>query len=85
MSLQHGKKFWVFPRVIEGKTHDDGVRWYCPECDNLVHEATLRLARIDEDLHEVMDGFWDGPESGRTCDKCGYVIQRAPEFQLTEA
>ena len=54
-----------FPRVGDGKTYDDGLRWYCPECDNLVHEAKLRLASIDKDLHEVMDGFWDGPEEGR--------------------
>lgn len=72
-----------FPRVIDGKVHDDALRWYCPECDNLVHEASFRLAHIDQDLHEAMDNFWNGPESGRTCSKCGHVITRAPEFQMT--
>lgn len=71
-----------FPRVVDGKTYDDGLRWYCPECDTLVHEASFRLAHIDEDLHRVMDEFWEGPERGRTCQNCGYVIQRAPEFSL---
>ena len=71
-----------FPRVVEGKTCDDGLRWYCPECDTLVHEASFRLAHIDEDLHKVMDEFWGGAEAGRTCSKCGYVITRAPEFSL---
>ncbi len=73
-----------FPRVVDGTTYDDGLRWYCPECDHLVHEASLRLARIDVDLHKAMDGFWDGPEEGRKCSKCGYVITRAPEFTFPE-
>lgn len=74
-----------FPRVVDGKTHEDGLRWYCEECDTLVHEASFRLAHIDEDLHKVMDGFWGGPESGRTCPKCATVIQRAGEFTLADA
>ncbi len=74
-----------FPRVVDGKTENDGLRWYCPECDTLVHEASFRLAHIDQDLHRIMDAFWGGPENGRTCENCGYVITRAPEFQLTEA
>ena len=73
-----------FPRVIDGKAHDDGLRWYCPECDTLVHEASFRLKHIDKDLHEVMDNFWNGPEAGRTCNNCGYVITRAPEFTFPE-
>ena len=72
-----------FPRVIDGKTHEDGLRWYCDDCDTLVHEASFRLASIDEDLHRVMDNFWNGPESGRTCKKCGRVIVRAGHFDLS--
>jgi len=71
-----------FPRVIDGKTYDDGLRWYCERCDALVHEASFRLAHIDEDLHKVMDDFWNGPVQGRTCPECGEVIERAPEFQM---
>jgi 3-hydroxyanthranilate 3,4-dioxygenase len=71
-----------FPRVVDGKTCDDGLRWYCPQCDNLVYEASFRLAHIDADLHKVMEDFWEGPEARRTCSKCGYLITRAPEFDL---
>ncbi|MEZ6243228.1 MAG: 3-hydroxyanthranilate 3,4-dioxygenase [Phycisphaerales bacterium] len=73
-----------FPRVIDGKTLDDGLRWYCPECDHLVHEAHFRLTHIDKDLHKVMDDFWNGPEDRRTCKNCGYTITRAPEFTFPE-
>ncbi len=72
-----------FPRRnAKGETLDDGLRWYCPECDALVHEASFRLEHIDRDLHRVMDDFWNGPESRRACRQCGAVIQRAGEFNL---
>ena len=74
-----------FPRTHNSEdVLDDGLRWYCPECDHLVHEASFRLKHIDKDLHEVMDNFWNGPEAGRTCKNCGYVITRAPEFTFPE-
>ena len=74
-----------FPRVIDGKTEDDGLRWYCKECDTLVHEDKFRLAHIDVDLHKAMDGFWGGPVEGRTCKGCGNIIERAGEFSLANA
>jgi len=60
----------------------DALRWYCPECDHLVHEARWRLKKIDEDLKIIMHDFWDGPAARRTCAKCGYVIQRAGAIAL---
>jgi len=73
-----------FPRTHNSdEVLDDGLRWYCEECDTLVHEAKFRLASIDEDLHEAMDNFWNGPEAGRTCPNCKVVIERAGEFNLS--
>jgi 3-hydroxyanthranilate 3,4-dioxygenase len=72
-----------FPRRNEkGETLDDGLRWHCGKCDALVHEAAFRLEHIDRDLHRIMDQFWNGPASVRTCRKCGAVVQRAGEFIL---
>jgi len=68
-----------FPRP-EGT--EDKLQWYCPECDRLVHEASWRLKKIDEDLKVIMENFWEGPEGRRTCDHCGAVVQRAGEFTL---
>ena len=48
-----------FPRP-EGSV--DGLRWYCNNDTHLVHEAEFRLEHIDQDLHRVMDEFWNGPE-----------------------
>lgn len=60
----------------------DGLRWYCPKCDELVHEARWQLKKIDEDLKIIMEDFWGGPEDRRTCRACGHVIQRAGEITL---
>lgn len=68
-----------FPRP-EGQL--DGLRWYCPKCDELVHEARWQLKKIDEDLKIIMNDFWDGPSERRTCRACGHVIERAGAIQL---
>jgi 3-hydroxyanthranilate 3,4-dioxygenase len=67
-----------FPRGEQ----DDKLQWYCPNCDALVHEASWRLKKIDEDLKVIMEDFWGGPEERRTCGKCGTVIQRAVEYEM---
>lgn len=63
----------------------DRLRWYCNNDEHLVHEAEFRLKHIDEDLHDVMDGFWNGPESVRTCQVCNSVVERAGEFAIADA
>lgn len=68
-----------FPRP---KGQLDGLRWYCPSCDALVHEARWQLKKIDEDLKIIMEDFWGGPEERRTCKGCGTVIQRAGAIEL---
>ncbi len=74
-----------FPRGVdaEGLPQQDGLRWYCPKCDALVHEAKWVLKRIDEDLKIIMHDFWDGPVERRTCRGCGHVIERAGAIALS--
>ena len=71
-----------FPRP---KGTVDKLVWYCPDDIHLVHEAEFRLEHIDEDLHRVMDEFWNGPEEIRTCKETGKVIQRAGQFKIEDA
>ncbi len=69
-----------FPRP-EGQL--DGLRWYCPTCDHLVHEALWQLKKIDEDLKIIMEDFWGGPVDRRTCKNCGHVIERAGAIKVS--
>jgi 3-hydroxyanthranilate 3,4-dioxygenase len=73
-----------FPRGVDAQGHpqQDALRWYCPACDSLVHEARWVLKKIDEDLKIIMEGFWGGPEERRTCRQCGTVIQRGGAIEL---
>jgi 3-hydroxyanthranilate 3,4-dioxygenase len=60
----------------------DGLRWYCPKCDHLVHEALWQLKKIDEDLKIIMEDFWGGAAERRTCKNCSHVIERAGAIQV---
>jgi 3-hydroxyanthranilate 3,4-dioxygenase len=73
-----------FPRGVDalGQPQKDGLRWYCPKCDGLVHEATWVLRKIDEDLKIIMEDFWGGPAERRTCKGCGHVIERAGAIEI---
>ena len=70
-----------FPRPAGQK---DQLRWYCPKCDELVHTAEWQLKKIDEDLKVIMEDFWGGPASRRTCRACGTIIERAGAIALQE-
>ena len=71
-----------FPRPAGTK---DALRWYCPDDIHLVHEAEFRMKHIDQDLHDIMDQFWNGPAAIRTCRETGKVIERAGQFDLSMA
>ena len=71
-----------FPRPEGTK---DQLRWYCPDDIHLVHQAEFRMKHIDQDLHEIMDNFWNGPEEIRTCKETGKVVERAGQFSLEMA
>jgi 3-hydroxyanthranilate 3,4-dioxygenase len=43
------------------------------------------MKHIDQDLHEIMDNFWNGPEEIRTCKETGKVVERAGQFSLEMA
>lgn len=73
-----------FPRGndAEGNPQKDGLQWYCPKCDTLVHDARFVMKKIDVDLAVVMNDFWDGPADRRTCKACGTVIVRAGAIEI---
>lgn len=74
--------------VVEYKRPEgemDSLRFYCEHCHHLVYEEHWNLANIDNDLKRIMENFWGGPESVRTCEKCRKVIQPAKEARLPTA
>ena len=61
--------------VIE-RVREPGVlekfRWYCANCNAIVHEVELQVNDIVADLPPVFKAFYDSEEA-RTCPKCGTV------------
>lgn len=62
--------------VIEHKRPagaDDGLRWYCESCGDILHEAHFPLTDIVGQLKAAIEGFM-ADEAARTCKKCGAVM-----------
>ena len=59
----------VIERVREEGTLEK-FRWYCGECNAVVHEVELQVRDIVKDLPPVFTAFYESEEA-RTCPKCG--------------
>ena len=59
----------VIERVREEGTLEK-FRWYCENCNAVVHEVELQVRDIVQDLPPVFTAFYED-EQARTCDKCG--------------
>jgi 3-hydroxyanthranilate 3,4-dioxygenase len=71
----------AFLLVIERKRHPgeiDRFQWFCPECDNFLHEEEFVVSDYALDpVSKAYANFFESEEF-RTCDKCGHVMP-APE------
>ncbi len=64
--------------VIEHKRpegEDDGLRWYCEECGEVLHEEWFYLTDIVEQLKEAIQAFW-ADDDARTCENCGAYLEQ---------
>jgi len=53
---------------------DDHLRWYCPSCGNLLHDARFHLVDLGTQLKPLIEGFYGNREL-RTCKKCQHVFE----------
>ena len=61
----------VIERVREPGTLEK-FRWYCANCNGIVHEVELQVTDIVADLPPVFKAFYES-EDARTCPQCGTV------------
>lgn len=63
--------------VIERKRNhldvEDGLLWFCDNCNHKLHEVRFPLNDIEKDFLGHFKTFY-GSEELRTCDKCGEVM-----------
>ena len=63
--------------VIERQRREgevDGLRWYCDQCQNVLHETFFPLTDIVLQLKEAIEHFY-ATDALRTCSQCGHVAQ----------
>lgn len=68
--------------VIERKrepTHQDGLLWYCDNCNNKLHDTYFHLTNIEKDFLPRFREFFNSEEL-RTCDNCGEIMETDPRF-----
>jgi 3-hydroxyanthranilate 3,4-dioxygenase len=62
--------------VIERRRMEDeqdGLQWYCDQCNHLLYEEFFQLKNIEKDFPAVFARFFES-EQNRTCDACGHVM-----------
>jgi 3-hydroxyanthranilate 3,4-dioxygenase len=63
--------------VIERKRKEgenDGLLWFCDNCNNKLYEEYFFLRSIENDFQPVFKKFYASEEL-RTCDKCATVME----------
>jgi len=66
--------------VVEVKRRPDqteALQWFCERCDALLHEITMHVADIEQQLKSAIEQF-DASVDLRTCRKCGHVQPDKP-------
>jgi len=68
--------------VIELKREDsrqDGLLWFCDNCNQKVHESYFHLTNIEKDFLPRFKEFYSSQEK-RTCPNCGDTMEADPRF-----
>ena len=63
--------------VIEVKreTLEDGLQWYCENCEELLHEVRIPVSDIELQLKNLLNGFFED-KNLCTCKNCGSIMQK---------
>ena len=52
----------------------DHLRWYCENCDAVLHDASFQLEDLSKQLKPVIENYY-ADETMRTCKSCGTVME----------
>jgi len=58
----------------------DGLLWFCENCNNKLYEEYFPLTNIETDFQSVFERFYTSHDY-RTCDKCGTVMEAPAKYQ----
>jgi 3-hydroxyanthranilate 3,4-dioxygenase len=64
---------------VRKEGQQDGLIWFCDNCNNKLHETYFPLTNIEKDFLPRFREFYSN-EALRTCSKCGHVMESDPRF-----
>lgn len=64
---------------VRKKDENDGLQWYCDNCNHLLFERRFYLNSIENDFLPVFKEYYASLER-RTCADCGTVMATDPRF-----
>lgn len=76
---QEGSIGLVIERVRKGTDMQDGLLWFCDNCNNKLHEVYFPLSDIEKDFLPKFKEFYES-ETLRTCKNCGEIMQVDDRF-----
>jgi len=62
---------------------DDGLQWYCENCNAKVYEEYFHLEDIETDFPPVFDRFYSSREH-RTCKACGHLNPAPAKYTMPD-
>jgi 3-hydroxyanthranilate 3,4-dioxygenase len=69
----------VIEKVRKGTPMQDGLMWFCDECNHKLHEFIFPLTNIENDFQPRFREFYASEEL-RTCDNCSHVMEVDQRF-----
>jgi 3-hydroxyanthranilate 3,4-dioxygenase len=72
--------------VIERKRlphENDGLMWFCENCNNKLYEEYFFLEDIEQDFPPVFDRFY-ASKKNRCCDNCGHLNPAPTKYTMPD-
>lgn len=69
----------VIELVRKGRPLEDGLMWFCDNCNNKLHDTYFPLTNIERDFIPRFKEFFASEEM-RTCNSCGTVMEVDQRF-----
>lgn len=74
----------VVERMRIGEEGEDGLLWFCDNCNNKLYEVYFPLTDIETDFLKHFKHFYQN-EKLRTCKKCGTVMEADERFVASQS
>ena len=69
----------VIELVRKDTPMQDGLMWFCDNCNHKLHDTRFPLTNIEKDFLPRFNEFYTSEEL-RTCDNCGHVMEVDERF-----